>query len=205
MPRRKPETAGTPAHSMAKAKNSAPASKRSPRKPGKAKSGARVAACDNAAPEAIVETTGHADDQVAPRKRAPCVWYSEEIALKICEHIALGRSLRSFCEQPDAPALGSVHRWLADNPTFREQYARAREDQADSYADQIIDIADREPDSNKARVRIDARKWVASKLKPKKYGDKLGLSGDGDGAPIQHSIRISWMTESEARENRGWA
>jgi hypothetical protein len=138
-------------------------------------------------------------------RRAPAIHYSKEVASRICEHIARGRSLRSFCEQKDTPAIGSVYRWLAENEAFRDQYARAREDQADSYADEIIDIADSEPDPNKARVRIDARKWVASKLKPKKYGDKLGISGDGDGGPLQQSIKISWMTAEEAKERRGWA
>jgi hypothetical protein len=75
--------------------------------------------------------------------------------------------------------------------TFAEQYARAREEQADGYADEIVAIADEPPqlvtkddgedvevslDSaaiQRQRLRIDARKWVASKLKPKKYGDKV--------------------------------
>ena len=58
------------------------------------------------------------------------------------------------------------------------QYARARDQQAATYADDIVNIADTEQDPNKARVRIDARKWHASKLAPKKYGEKLELAGD---------------------------
>lgn len=78
------------------------------------------------------------------------------------------------------PGTSTVYRWLADKPEFRELYARAREDQADTLADEIIDIADQKdgeadtPDSvNRARLRVDARKWIASKLKPKRYGDKI--------------------------------
>ena len=60
-------------------------------------------------------------------------------------------------------------------PEFSEQYARAREVQADVLADEVIEIADTEPDPNRARVMIDARKWLAGKLRPKKYGDHLKL------------------------------
>jgi len=38
---------------------------------------------------------------------------------------------------------------------------------------------------NYQRQRIDARKWTAMKLKPKKYGDKLALGGDADAPPIK--------------------
>jgi hypothetical protein len=50
---------------------------------------------------------------------------------------------------------------------------RARAVQADHYADEIIEIVDTEKDPARARVRTDARKWVTSKLAPRKYGDKL--------------------------------
>ncbi len=122
---------------------------------------------------------------MAPRN---AILYSEEIVREICEHLASGKSLRSYCLLPSTPDLRTVRRWLADKADFRLQYALAREEQADVYADEIIEIADTEEDTAKARNRIDARKWIASKLKPKKYGDKLGLSGDGDGSPIPLSV-----------------
>ncbi len=95
------------------------------------------------------------------------------------------------------PGLSTVYRWLASNDSFRELYTRAREDQADTLADEIVAIAD-EPmvgkkQTTKAngdveivegdmiehrRLRVDARKWTASKLKPRKYGEKLELAGD---------------------------
>ncbi len=69
------------------------------------------------------------------------------------------------------------------------QYARAREEQADFYADEIVTIADTEPDAATARVRVDARKWVASKLKPKRYGDKLALGGADDLPAIRQEVQ----------------
>jgi hypothetical protein len=79
-----------------------------------------------------------------------------------------------------------VFRWLANNKEFRDQYARAREVQADVLADEILDIADDSSDPAKARVQIDARKWLAGKLRPKVYGDKVSQEITGaDGGPVQ--------------------
>jgi hypothetical protein len=91
------------------------------------------------------------------------------------------------------PSQSRVYQWLAQNETFQEQYARAREMQADAIFDECIDIADEANNDfaldaegnvkidhdaiNRARLRIDTRKWMAGKLRPKKYGDKLEIDG----------------------------
>lgn len=113
--------------------------------------------------------------------------YSEEqaqaIKARVCLEIAEGKSLRSICEADDMPAAETIRAWLIEDGSFSVQYARAREEQADFYADQIIDIADEAKDANLARLQIDARKWKASKLQPKKYGDKIDLNHSGS---IEH-------------------
>ncbi len=111
-----------------------------------------------------------------------------ENAAAICERIANGESLRSICDDDKMPSKVAVLDWLNEDSTFATQYARAREEQADHYADEIIEIADVEKDAAKARNRIDARKWKASKLKPKKYGDKLDLN---------HSGQVNMLTEEQ--------
>ena len=88
-------------------------------------------------------------------------------------------SLRKFCAQDGMPSAGLVCQWLAEDRAFCEQYTRARERQADGFFDEIVDIADTEEDPQKARVRIDARKWVAGKMRPKVYGEKLDLEHSG--------------------------
>lgn len=98
---------------------------------------------------------------------------------RVCLEIAEGKSLRSICEADDMPAAETIRVWLIDDSEFSVQYARAREEQADFYADEIIDIADKAKDANLARLQIDARKWKASKMQPKKYGDKLDLNHTG--------------------------
>jgi hypothetical protein len=118
--------------------------------------------------------------------------YNEKLAETICERIAEGESLRRICEDPGLPNRSTVHEWLRREPVFSDQYARARELQADHYADEIIEIADTEPNPQRARVRIDARKWTAAKLRPKKYGNRRVVEHKGD---IWH--RLQAMSNEE--------
>ena len=128
--------------------------------------------------------------------------FTQKIADMICERLSDGESLRTICLGDDMPNRSTVFRWLADESRkeFRDQYARAREAQADFLADEILEIADdtardtivtekngEQPNSEwitRSRLRVDARKWLASKLAPKKYGDKVELSGTGEGGAI---------------------
>lgn len=112
--------------------------------------------------------------------------FSDDLADDICAKLAEGKSLASICRENNMPSIRSVYGWLRVYPEFLQAYTRAREDQADTMADIMTDIADTATADTvqQARLRIDTRKWIASKLKPKKYGDKLGLT-DGDGGPLQ--------------------
>ncbi len=119
--------------------------------------------------------------------------YTKEVGDTICARIADGESLRSICRDEGMPARGTVHVWLIKFQDFQDQYARAREYQADTIFDEILDIADdgsndwmEKFDSEggnigwkengeaigRSRIRIDARKWMAGKMRPKKYADK---------------------------------
>lgn len=119
--------------------------------------------------------------------------FSQEIATLICERIANGESLVSICEDEAMPGRSTVFRWLAhvDNEFFRDMYARAREAQADAIFDEILDIANTPQVGSKTkttgenvvetttgdmiehrRLQIETRKWMAAKLRPRKYGDK---------------------------------
>lgn len=106
--------------------------------------------------------------------------YTQEVADAICECLALGMSLRKICEAEGMPTKTTVFNWLSVYPLFVDQYRLARELQAETHADDIIDIADAATDSGLAKVRIDARKWHASKLAPKKYGDRVALDHEGE-------------------------
>ena len=110
----------------------------------------------------------------------------------VCERIAEGESLVSITKDADMPAYSTVTKWLREDGdgALVAKYARAREDQADYHADAIVEIADSAEDANIARLRVDARKWVASKLRPKVYGDKVQHGGDESGPPIR--LEVSW-------------
>ncbi len=89
------------------------------------------------------------------------------------------------------PHVGTVMRWIADNSALREQYARAREMQGEIWAHEIIEISDDAPAATeevaKAKLRVDTRKWLMSRILPKKYGDRVQNEHTGpDGGPIQH-------------------
>jgi hypothetical protein len=108
--------------------------------------------------------------------------YTVAVAERICTMISKGRTITSICSDDDMPGLDAVYGWLRKQPAFAEAYARAREDQQDTFAAQILDISDTETDPQRARNRIDARKWHAAKTAPRKYGDKLELD-----AKIEHN------------------
>lgn len=126
--------------------------------------------------------------------------YSDAMADMICTRIADGESLRSICSADDMPDKSTVFRWLAKHEEFATKYARAREVQADAIFDEMLDIADdgrndwmekRNADGEaigwqengealrRSDLRIKTRQWMASKLQPKKYGDKLDLNHSG--------------------------
>jgi hypothetical protein len=106
--------------------------------------------------------------------------YSEYIANAICERISLGESLRSICRDDNFPDKVTVLRWLKKYPEFRTQYAQARDEQADSYFDMIIDEAFTSHDAQIGRLRVDALKWVSSRLAPKRYGDRIEHEHTGE-------------------------
>lgn len=101
--------------------------------------------------------------------------FSGDLADLICEHVADGKSLREICKIDGIPSRFTVLKWLRDLPEFSIQYAHAREVQADAMDDEILDTARDTTNENAQanRVKIDAFKWRAARLAPKKYGDKF--------------------------------
>lgn len=121
--------------------------------------------------------------------------FTTDIAERICDEIADGKSLRTICKSDEFPARRTVLYWLAnpDNVAFVRQYERAREAAADCFAEDIIEIADQarnKDDAPAIKVRIDARIWAASKLRPKVYGNHQAVALTGnEGGPIQVIIQ----------------
>lgn len=135
----------------------------------------------------------------ARRKRGHVSSYTPSIARAICDRLARGgaqNSLRAICRTTGMPPESTVRQWVVDNVDgFATHYVRARDLALDVMAEEIVEIADdgsndRSTDEegnttvnhdvvNRSKLRVDARKWLVSKLAPKKYGDRLDLNVAG--------------------------
>lgn len=126
--------------------------------------------------------------------------YTDELASEICSRIAAGESLRSICRGDEMPVMSTVMLWLVDgkHSHFSEQYATARQIQAETLADEIFDIADdasndwmerhgKDGDAGyqingehvqRSRLRVDTRKWYLSKVLPR-FADKQQIEHSG--------------------------
>ena len=114
--------------------------------------------------------------------------YNQETASLICARMADGESLRSICRDDSMPALSTVFLWVSKHSEFSEQYKLAMASRADAMFEDMIDIADDGRNDyivngdgeerfntehvQRSRLRLDTRKWMLSKMLPKKYGDK---------------------------------
>lgn len=127
--------------------------------------------------------------------------YSVKLAGEICARMAEGESLRSVCRDVNMPSKTAVLHWLEKHDEFRAQYARAMNERADHWADEIVTISDDglndtylddqgnpRTDNDviaRSRLRVDTRKWLMARMAPKKYGDKITTEHQGpDGGPV---------------------
>lgn len=140
--------------------------------------------------------------------------YTAELASEICARMSDGQSIRTITKADDMPSAATIYMWLRAHKEFVEQYEICQQDRAHGLAEESMEIADdgrndwmeRQSSSEKgagvntgwvlngehvqrSRLRIDTRKWYASKLAPKKYGEKIVQEQTGpEGGPIRHII-----------------
>ena len=155
--------------------------------------------------------------------------YDDAVKTAICQRLIGGESLREICAGIPSPARSTVFEWLSKDDDFRSRYELARTLQAEALVHDIIEIADTpvigrktttKPDGtvetvegdmiDHRRLRVDARKWVASKLAPKKYGEATLLKhADADGNRVDRMgdeekfVRLAAIfAEGSARASR---
>lgn len=106
--------------------------------------------------------------------------YSDEEADTLCAWIQGGGSLNAYCRNAGRKPE-TVYRWMRENTAFQARYAQAHEDRADTLTDEMLEIADDAANGfggpsiegvAAAKLRVETRKWIASKLRPQKWGDK---------------------------------
>ena len=139
--------------------------------------------------------------------------YTPELAAEILEELASTNiGLHRLCNQIHAhwPSFETIKRWLRSNAEFRANYALAREEQADFLCDELIDLADSArgtpaEEVNAVRLMVDTRKWTASKLFPKKYGEKIQQEITGDlkhyviAVPKQPEDETEWLEAQKVK------
>ena len=124
-------------------------------------------------------------------KNKPRVTKSEEVLVIIFDRISGGESVNTICSTPDMPSRSSFFKWLTDDESLLARYNIAIETRAYLFAEEIIQIADEEPPRTAKgsmdsafvawqKTRIDARKWIVSRMLPKVYGDKIDLTSKGE-------------------------
>ncbi|EFF6379721.1 DNA-binding protein [Escherichia coli] len=133
-----------------------------------------------------------ADKEPAAKKVGRPHGYTEEKALEICELVADGQSINKISKMSGMPNRSTILKWFRDVPEFSTMYARAKEIGFEILADEIIDLADAEENTDKDQLRrhqlmIDTRKWLLAKLQPRKYGERVTqeIVGNKDEAPVQ--------------------
>jgi len=120
--------------------------------------------------------------------------YTKEKGNRICALIEQGSSLRAIARMEGMPSQETLRKWLCERDDFLEQYTRAREHQADSIFEEILEIADdgsndyMQNDDDKivlnsehvqrSRLRVDSRKWMLARMSPRKYGDKVDVTAN---------------------------
>lgn len=125
--------------------------------------------------------------------------FSDDAEASILQIISEGGTLDQAAKAAKV-TRSTVCRWLQDDQSFRDKYARAREDQGDWFADKIADLAigtGKEPADITARVN--ALKWLAAKRKPKVYGDKIvaeHTGRDGKDLPAPTPVTIFQLPDN---------
>lgn len=150
------------------------------------------------APEVVLSDKDTYKAQPEPDNPKRPTKYSQGVGDAVCSDIADGKSLRSALKSLDRPATRYFYQWLREYEEFRKQYASACEERAEAVLEDAFDIADNGTNDwmfanghamtnkeaiERSKLRVEFRKWYATKIKPRKYGDKLDMTTNGKDLP----------------------
>lgn len=136
--------------------------------------------------------------------------FTQEIADEVCRQLAEGKSMRKVCKAENMPDMTTIFRWLRTNDKFCQQYVKAKEESTDALHEDLTELGDeaielaQTVDSKASnavvqavKLKSDNLKWVMSKLKPKKYGDKVDMTTNGKDlpTPLLHVLHNKGNTE----------
>ena len=141
--------------------------------------------------------------------------YTDELVNKICTLISsTNKGMKEICEHPDINIGYTTHtKWLSTNAEYRDKYAKAKQQQAEHLANEIINISDNTSSDyvdgeygkvgnstavQRSKLMIDSRKWLLSKLLPKKYGDKIEVDNKGK---IDNNLTVTIIRNKKEKED----
>jgi hypothetical protein len=146
--------------------------------------------------------------------------YSEQLATQFCTLIASGMSLKRACKQEGMPDPQTIFTWFGKHKEFLDLYTRATEERSESFHEDILDISDDGSNDwmeanyggdtvwitngealQRSRLRVETRKWLMEKMKPRKYGAKLDLTSDGKElpTPLFGGMSVSLNTTTDVK------
>jgi len=141
--------------------------------------------------------------------------YTEELGEAVLAELAAGKSMVKVCKMEGMPHRATIFRWMRTVDGFSDRYDQAKDECADYLAEEALDIADDGTNDfvmnsgneeakaaykingeavQRSRLRVDTRKWFASKLKPKKYGEKVQTEN------LNRNIDLTGMTDAELQK-----
>lgn len=125
--------------------------------------------------------------------------FCPQVARLVCERLAAGMSLRQACDLPGLPCENTVYVWVKKIPEFAKAYAWARTVQAHRRFDQVWEIAEAATPETAyaAKVKIEAARWLASRLAPTRYGNKPEAGENGEGGRPQMKVYIQKFGEDK--------
>jgi len=132
--------------------------------------------------------------------------YTEELAKKILDRIAEGESVRSIARDDDMPNKSTIFDWALYHEKFSDQYDKARDIGMEVRAEEIEDIAETMEDVQRAKLVVDTKKWNMSKLKPKRFGEKVDHTSGGKPIPLLNLnaiLRDNSNSEDSETEEKG--
>ena len=142
--------------------------------------------------------------KTTPRKHGRPTMYTHELALAICDALEQGKTLIDIAEPANMPDTSTIRQWMVNNANgeFAAMSARAREAGADALvaeAQRLLDDATRD-DIMVVRERVAHLRWRATRLNPRRYGDRAQIDLSGDLA-VKTDVRDeapSWIKEKIA-------
>ena len=147
--------------------------------------------------------------------------YTFALAMEICDVIACSsKGIKQLCKENEYwPCPDTIFRWRKNHKEFSDQYARAKQLQIEALVDEILEIADEtihdyvanadgkliidHEHIQRAKLRIDTRKWLASKLVPKVYGERIQTENNVDDLELQRARELvqKYKAENHALKN----